>query len=265
MMKTVVITGSTIGIGFGLAESFLSQGCQVVVSGRTQVKVDQAVQTLAKKFDPSKILGEPCDVSDYQQVQNLWDRSVEKFQQVDIWINNAGQGQAIQDFWTLDQDLIKSVLEANLLGQMYGAKVALNGMLEQGHGALYLMEGKGAKGDVQKGFALYGTTKRGLNFLFHSLVKEIDNPKVIVGSLSPGMVVTGLLTRQKEADPEKWESTKKIFNILADSVENVSPWLVEKILNNSKHGAEIRYLSTAKIMLRFLSAPFSKRDLFAEE
>ncbi|MEN8240921.1 MAG: SDR family oxidoreductase [Chloroflexota bacterium] len=264
-MKTVVITGSTMGIGFGLAESFLSQGCQIVVSGRTLEKVDQAVQSLAEKFDPSRILGVPCDVSDYHQVRNLWDRAVERFQQVDIWINNAGQGQAIQDFWTLDHDLIKSVLEANLLGQMYGAKAALNGMLEQGHGALYLMEGKGAKGDVQKGFTLYGTTKRGLNFLFHSLVKEIDNPKVIVGSLSPGMVVTGLLTRQKEADPGKWESTKKIFNILADSVEKVSPWLVEKILNNSTHGAEIRYLSTAKIMFRFLSAPFSKRDLFPEE
>jgi NAD(P)-dependent dehydrogenase (short-subunit alcohol dehydrogenase family) len=265
IMKTVVITGSTMGIGFGLAEAFLQRDCQVVVSGRTQEKVDHAVNILSEKYDPSKIFRQPCDVSDFQQVQALWDRSIERFNRIDIWINNAGQGQAIVDFWTLDSALIKSVVEANLLGQMYGAKVALSGMLKQGHGSFYLMEGKGSKGDVQNGFTLYGTTKRGVNFLFHSLVKEVKHPEVIVGSLSPGMVVTGLLTRQKEADPEGWERTKKIFNILADSVENVSPWLVEKILANTKHGSEIKYMSTAKVMLRFLTAPFSKRDLFAEE
>ena len=227
-MKTVVITGSTTGIGFGLAKAFLEQGHQVVISGRTKAKVDIAVKQLGEGHDLSKIMGQPCDVCDFQQVQTLWDRTIEQFKIIDIWINNAGQGQAIQDFWTLEPALIKSVLETNLLGQMFGAKVALSGMLEQGHGEFYMMEGKGAKGDVQKGFTLYGSTKRGGNFLFHSLVKEVEHPKVIVGSISPGMVVTGLLTRQKEADPENWERTKKIFNILADTVENVSPWLVEK-------------------------------------
>jgi NADP-dependent 3-hydroxy acid dehydrogenase YdfG len=164
----------------------------------------------------------------------------------------------------LEPDVIRSVVEANMLGQMYGGKVALVGMIEQGFGALYIMEGKGSKGDVQRGFALYGSTKRGGNFLFYSLVEEVKHTPVIVGSLSPGMVVTGLLTRQREANPETWERTKRIFNILGDTVENVCPWLVERILANGKHGAEIHYLSSAKVMLRFLMAPFSKRDLFGE-
>ena len=264
-MKTVVITGSTQGIGFGMAEAFLDQGCQVVISGRKQASVDQSVASLSEKYDLIQILGIACDVSVFEQVQALWDRTAAHFGQVDIWVNNAGQGQAVQDFWTLDPDVIRAVVDTNLLGQMYGAKVALSGMLEQGFGAFYIMEGKGAKGDVQSGFALYGTTKRGGNFLFHSLVEETKSIPVIVGSLSPGMVVTGLLTRQREANPETWERTKKVFNILADTVDTVSPWLVEKILANGKHGVQIRYLSSAKVMLRFLMAPFSKRDLFADE
>jgi NAD(P)-dependent dehydrogenase (short-subunit alcohol dehydrogenase family) len=248
-----------------MAESFLQHDCQVVISGRNQARVDQTLQALVDKYGAEKVHGQVCDVSVFNQVQDLWDSSKAHFGQVDIWINNAGEGQAIEDFWTLDHELIASVVNTNLIGQMYGAKVAVTGMLAQGTGALYIMEGKGSNGSVQRGFTLYGTTKRGGNFLFHSLVEELKGSPVLVGSLSPGMVVTGLLTRQKEAHPENWERTKKIFNILADSVEEVTPWLVERILANKKHGAEIRYLTQAKVMWRFLRAPFSKRELFAED
>jgi short-subunit dehydrogenase involved in D-alanine esterification of teichoic acids len=48
-MKSIVITGSTRGIGFGLADSFLARGCQVMISGRQQATIDQAIAELAKK------------------------------------------------------------------------------------------------------------------------------------------------------------------------------------------------------------------------
>jgi NAD(P)-dependent dehydrogenase (short-subunit alcohol dehydrogenase family) len=264
-MKTVVITGSTRGIGYGLAVELLKQGCNVVVNGRRQEDVDRVIENLQEKFDASQILGIACDVSKYPQVRALWDQSKEHFGKIDIWINNAGQAQAIRDFWEIPVDLIDAVVETNILGQMYGVKAAVNGMLAQGEGALYIMEGKGARGDVQKGMTLYSTTKRAGNYLFHALVKELEGSPVLVGSLSPGMVVTDLLTRQQEADPENWERTKRIFNILADKVETVTPWLAEEILKNRRHGAEIRWLTRGKVLWRFLTAGVNKRDLFDAE
>lgn len=264
-MKTVVITGSTRGIGYGLAQEFLKRGCQVVVSGRKQADAEDAAARLAQHADRAQILAQACDVGEYLQVQALWRAAVERFGKVDIWINNAGQAQAIQNFWEIDASLMESVVRANVLGQMYGAKVAINGMLAQGFGALYIMEGKGARGDVQQGMTLYSATKRGGNYLFHALAQEVEGTPVIVGSISPGMVVTGLLTRQREADPENWERTKKIFNILADKVEVAAPWLADRILANDQNGAEIRRLTRLKVMARFLKAPFSNRDLFEEE
>jgi NAD(P)-dependent dehydrogenase (short-subunit alcohol dehydrogenase family) len=264
-MKTVVITGSTSGIGLGLADAFLERGCQVVVSSRRMEAVEQAVRRLSEQHQPDRIFGQVCDVAIYDQVQALWEAAVERYGRVDIWVSNAGQAQAIEDFWILEPNLIETVVDANVLGQMYSAKVALTGMLDQGSGALYIMEGKGANGKVQRGFTLYGATKRAGNFLFNSLVEETKETPIIVGSLSPGMVVTGLLTRQRDADPENWERTKKIFNILADKVDTVSPWLVDRILANEKKGVEIRYLTGAKVMRRFLMASFSKRDLFEED
>jgi NAD(P)-dependent dehydrogenase (short-subunit alcohol dehydrogenase family) len=68
-MKIIVITGSTRGIGFGLAESFLEMGCAVVVSGRTQEAVNQAVDELAQNHLKENILGVACDVTVFAQVE----------------------------------------------------------------------------------------------------------------------------------------------------------------------------------------------------
>ena len=64
---------------------------------------------------------------------------------------------------------------------------------------------------------------------------------------------------------ETWERTKKIFNILADKVETVSPWIADRILANQEHGMQIRWLNRGKVLWRFLSASWNKRDLFGED
>jgi len=261
-MKTIVITGSTRGIGYGLTDAFLERGCQVVVSGSKQTGVDQAVTLLAKKHNLERILGHPCDVSDYSQVKTLWEASVKRFGQVDIWVNNAGQGQAMQDFWTLSYEQITQVVQVNMVGTMYGSKVAIEGMLKQGFGAVFIMEGAGSTGRIHTGMILYGSTKRGLNYLIKGLAEETAGTPVIVGGLSPGMVVTDLYQQQREQNPEEWERTKRILNIMADRVETVSPWLVDRMLENKNNGADIRWATRGKIMWRFLTAPFTKRDLF---
>ncbi len=58
------------------------------------------------------------------------------------------------------------------------------------------------------------------------------------------------------------ERMKRIFNILADKVDTVAPWLVDQILQNKKTGVSIQWLTKSKIIWRFATAPFSKRDLF---
>jgi len=85
-MKTIIITGSTSGIGLGLAESFLSLGCAVAISGRSRTNLDGAHRVLAEKYGESCILAHLCDVKSYEQVAGLWDAAKEKFSQIDIWI-----------------------------------------------------------------------------------------------------------------------------------------------------------------------------------
>ncbi|GAI26018.1 unnamed protein product, partial [marine sediment metagenome] len=57
------------------------------------------------------------------------------------------------------------------------------------------------------------------------------------------MVATKLITQQYVGHPDKWNRSKRIFNILSDRVETVTPWLADKILTNKKNGARIEWLT----------------------
>jgi hypothetical protein len=71
-----------------------------------------------------------------------------------------------------------------------------------------------------------------------------------------------MITRQFEGREAELEKSKRILNIIAERAETVAPVLVDKILNNQKNGATIAYSSGGRMMLKFLTAPFNKRDLF---
>jgi len=154
-----------------------------------------------------------------------------------------------------------AVLDTNITGTLYGAKIAISGMLEQGFGAVYNMEGLGSDGRRVKGLTLYGTTKRAVRYLTEGLVAETNGTPVLVGRLSPGMVTTDLLMGRYDQRSEEWEKASRIFKILADRVETVTPWLVDKVLANTKHGASFQWLTAPKILGRVLSAPFVTRDV----
>lgn len=261
-VKIIVITGSTRGIGYGLADSFLALGCAVVVSGRKDETVEKAVGELSARYEADRVFGQPCDVTDYGQVEALWDTARTRFGRIDIWINNAGIGHPQVNFWELPAERIGAVLRTNLLGAMYGSKVALQGMLNQGFGAIYNLEGLGSSGPRVQGTSVYATSKAGLRSFDETLAQETRGTPVIVGALRPGMVITDLVTKPYEGRPDEWERAKRIFNIIADRVETVTPWLARRVLDNTKNGARISWSSTWKVMARFATAPFRKRDLF---
>ncbi|MDX2221283.1 MAG: SDR family NAD(P)-dependent oxidoreductase, partial [Rhodospirillaceae bacterium] len=81
--KTIVVTGSTKGIGRGLAAEFLARGHNVVVSGRRQNTVDAAATELKARPGQGRVIGIACDVADFDQVQNLWRQTAKVFGRID--------------------------------------------------------------------------------------------------------------------------------------------------------------------------------------
>ncbi len=261
-MKAVVITGSTRGIGYGLAQAFLARDCSVTISGRTKETVDEVVKVLSSTHGSGRVMGYPCDVRDKEQLERLWRQSSEHFGRVDIWINNAGIGTATENLWDIPSNTIDSIIDVNLKGLMYGCQVAIRGMSDQGFGFIYNMEGLGSDGRHVDRIATYGTTKRAVAYLTKGLVNELNDSPVNIGSISPGMVITDLLMGDHKPETLEGKKATKIFNILADRVETVTPWLVDKMLINDKNGKRIRWLTTPKIIWRFLTGSITKRNPF---
>ncbi len=262
-MTTIVITGSTRGIGSGLAAEFLKRGCSVVVNGRSPGAVAQAITNLAERGMLDRVWGQPGDMTHYNQVQQLWDSARSHFGAIDIWINNAGVAHPDLKFWELPPEQIDKTVNINLIGLMYGCRVAINGMLAQGHGFIYNMYGFGSTGMLRPGMSIYGSTKRAVNYFTEALVKELKGQPVKIGSLSPGMVITDLVSEQYQERPEEFERARQVFNLLGDRVENVAPHLTDLILANDKSGAALRHMSTPKMMTRMITGKVRKRDLFA--
>ena len=261
MSQVVVITGSTRGIGHGLATEFLKRGHRVVVTGRSAAAVERTVAELGQL---GPVLGQVLDVRSLAANRAAWDAAVAKFGRVDIWIANAAIATDHMPFAELPADQIAATLETNLAGALYGARVAVAGMLQQGGGRFFTFEGFGSNDMISPGLAVYGTTKRAIRYFTRALAKECEGTSVLVGALSPGMVPTDLLIySSKSKDPQEWAKAKRVMNILGDTVETVTPWLAAQALANCKQGACIEWLTPRKAALRFATAPFRKRDIIS--
>jgi len=250
-MAVIVVTGGTRGIGRGIAKELIARGAQVVICGRSGV--DEAAAELGAT-------GVVCDMTDRAQVENLWEKAA-ALGPVAHWVNNAGVSTASKPLAELPAEQLETVVNANLLGVLNGSAVAARHMLEQGSGTIWNMEGFGSDGRTMVGLTAYGATKRAVTYVTEGLAKELKGTPVKAAHLSPGMVVTDLLL--KDYEPEELEKVKKVFNILADKVETVTPFLAEGILKGVRNGGRVAWLTGPKIAFRFATAAFNKRDLFA--
>jgi len=258
----IVITGSTKGIGFGMAREFLQRGHDVMVSSRSADAVAAAVERLRLDFPARNVAGVACDVANYDHVEQLWSAARETLGPIDIWVNNAGRDGLKMPFFALPKEDYLLTVNTNVVGLLNCNRVVIPKMYEQGGGAIFNMEGFGSNGQTRPTTGVYGMTKYALRYFTKAVSKELAKTPVRMGYLSPGIVVTDMLVPPPDQRGEGWEQTKKIMNILADTVETVTPFLVDGMLASTKNGDAIRWLTPGKVRWRFFSSLFRKRDIF---
>lgn len=265
-MKTVVITGSSKGIGLGLAHEFLNKGCNVVFSSFAKAEMEEACSRAAEQFGQEKVFAQECDVTDVPQLQKLWDVSKERFGKVDIWMNNAGIANKTAPLCELEPRQISAVVDTNLKGVILATQVALRGMLAQGGGQIYNSEGFGSDDKIIAGLSVYGSTKRGVRYFSEAMAEEVSDLPVQIGTISPGIVITDfLIDDMRKMDPDKLEMVKAVYNTVGDTVETVTPYLAEEVLNNQENGRRIIWLTDEEANRRFQDEKYYSRDFFTEK
>ena len=262
-MKTVVITGSARGLGYAMAEGFRKNNCNVVISDLKEESLKKAKNNLEEIKSDGKILTVVCNVTNYEDLENLMSETIRNFGKVDIWINNAGVNQPQEPIYKCDKSAIDAIIDIDLKGTIYGSKIAMTQMVNQKEGAIYNIEGYGSNDAHMSGLNLYGTSKRAVTYLTESLAQEAEGTGVIVGKLAPGIMITQFTTHSlvnQEIDLS--DSTKQVYNVLGDSPETVAKFFVENMLKNKKNGVKINWLTNGKAFYRFLTAGFNKRNFF---
>ena len=222
-MQNIVIIGGTSGLGKAMACEFLNRKHKVLIVGRNIERINQEITCVTCVTCVKSIA---CDISNRQSIEYLEDYTKTYFgdNKIDHWINSAAICEGPTKFIDLSLDDIQNIISTNLLGSLYGTKIAVNLNVKN----IYNISGHGSNGFATPDFSLYGASKAGLQQFINTLKKENIN----IHTIAPGIMKTQLTNKMLNYDNKNNNKNNKILNFLAKDPEEVAKIIVPKILKN---------------------------------
>lgn len=208
--KTALVTGSTAGIGYAIAQGLAREGAHVWVNGREQRSVDKALAGMQASAPNARIEGVAADVS----TRNGCDAIIEKVPKVDILVNNAGIFEPAPFEKITDKDWAR-FFETNVMSGVRLSRHYLPGMRRKNWGRiLFISSESGINIPVE--MIHYGMTKSAVIAIGRGLAESVAGTGVTVNSILPGPTasagVTGMLTTQaKDKGISKEDAEKNFF------------------------------------------------------
>lgn len=247
--KTAVITGSSRGLGFAIAQAFAKEGAKVVLAARSESVLMKSVEAL--KAQGYEAIGVVCDTSNLQDVESLANQAVTNFGHLDIWVNNAGVSGPYGTSISAAPKNFKRVIDTNILGTYYGSFVSMNVFLAQGSGKLINLLGRGADGPVPFQNA-YASSKAWVKSFTKSLSKEYASSGVEVMAFNPGLTITDMLTQVEvikgfEKAVAPLAIVMQIWGNPPELPAQKALWMASSV-TDGKTGLTVNFLSPWKMM-----------------
>jgi 3-oxoacyl-[acyl-carrier protein] reductase len=181
--KNALVTGSTRGIGRGIAEAFAQSGARVAVVGRDLQRAEEAASAVG-----NNAAGFAADVGDTAAIAKLVGDVEKAFGSIDILVNNAGITRDNLVMRLKDEDW-DAVQNANLRGAFAAIRAVSRGMMKKRSGRIINIASiVGLIGN--KGQANYAASKAGLIALTKSVAKELGSRNILVNAVAPGFIET---------------------------------------------------------------------------
>jgi 3-oxoacyl-[acyl-carrier protein] reductase len=188
--KTVLITGSSRGIGSNMAEKFAREGYNVLINyNKSKDKAEELQTRLEGEGLSVKIF--KADVSKRDEVESMFEYCLKEFGDLDVLVNNAGvaKGMLFTDISDEDWD---NLMNVNLKGVFHCAQTALRHMISEKKGKIINISSiwgiTGGSCEVH-----YSTSKAGIIGLTKALAKEVGPSNIQVNCIAPGAIVTDML------------------------------------------------------------------------
>jgi glucose 1-dehydrogenase len=238
--KIVVITGSTRGFGYAIAESMLEAGATVAITGRSQSVVEG---TLTKLQPKGRVSGFIVDVRNEEQVYKLVDDVIQEFGRIDIWVNNAGYSNAAGMMLDMNPQDAVDMFMSNDLGVLQCTQAIMRYMLPRKQGLLVNIYGNGSFLRPASPTGLYGTTKAWITSFTRTLAKELKGSGVQILGFSPGMMTTDMLTNPVVVGERGREMLKNfgfVLRFLGKPAKYAADKLVKAVEGNRKEFTEVK-------------------------
>lgn len=192
--KIAIVTGSTLGFGYAVAEKFVEEGASIVICGRNKDRVETAVNTLMEKrvIDKQIIMGVPIDLSLYYGANLLVNKAIKKFGRIDILVNNAGIYGAKGSVDTVDMDEWIYTISVNLISVFKMCHCTIPYMKSKKSGKIINLSGGGATAPLPN-LSAYAASKAAVVRLTETLAVECKDYNIDINAISPGALNTRLL------------------------------------------------------------------------
>lgn len=220
--KTAVVTGSTSGIGLGIAKALAEQGANIVMNGFGEK--DAAIAEV-KAFGV-EVEYHGADMSKPAEIEDMMNMAEKRFGGVDILVNNAGI-QHVANVEDFPVDRWDAIIAINLSSAFHTSRMALPGMKKRNWGRIInLASVHGLVGSAQK--SAYVAAKHGIVGLTKVTALETAQTGVTCNAICPGWVLTPLVQKQVDARAEKDqvsndEAKKRLLSEKQPSGEFVTP------------------------------------------
>lgn len=172
--QVVVVVGASSGIGRITALQFAEKGAKVVISSRSIPGLTSLLNEIEQRGGTAIAI--PADVADFNQVKAVADKTVDTFGRIDTWVHAAATG-IFSRFEDLTPEEFKRIIDVNLMGQVYGAMVALPHLRQTGSGALIHVTSVEARRSLPLQ-SPYSSSKHGVEGFMDSLRVELMHDKV---------------------------------------------------------------------------------------
>lgn len=182
--KVAVVTGGNSGIGYATAQEYLAQGAKVLITGRKQAAVEQAVKTLGSGAD-----GFIADQGKLQDADALVKYVADKYGKIDILFVNAGIA-AFSAFAEVSEAQFDDIMDINFKGAFFTTQKLLP-LVKDGGVIIYLSSVNALAG--MPGTAVYGASKAAMNSLTRTLARELASRNIRVNAVNPGPIRTEIL------------------------------------------------------------------------